>query len=295
MSQLVDDLSRLAVVGTQGQGIAELSNHAVDRLVAKLTPTSPAEQTLLRAGTWNINQRAGRSPAPATFDFAWACETDERTECSTGVTRIVEELFHGVHNRPLLAEVFRLLATSELRVPDRLLPDCLNQKDLDVRQAARETLGPRARWLAALRQDWRWVLQSPRARTAPRQKSEPTDQQREAQIHELLKTKTPWSPDVVLSLENLASPWGEATSRHILDAIHDKLIAAPHVADLDAIGKCLRLVARAVSPLVFHDALRPWTWSTSVEPVLAVSLERWWKEFRHTVQLRQQIHQELSL
>lgn len=295
MPQPEDDLIRVAMLGTQGQEVTELSDHTIDRLVAKLRPATLAEQTLLRAGVGNINDRAGRRPSFVTEDSGSPCEYDHRSECSPAMMRLVEGLLKNEHDRPLLAEVFPLLAAHDLRLPDRLLPDCLNLKDRRVRDAARETLGTRAMWLANFRKDWRWILRTSNKTAVVKQNLLASDQPLSGQLPELLRTQPPWSAEVQAFLGILPKPLDESTSRHVLDAIRGALHAPPCLADLEFIGACLQLVARSISPRLFHDALRPWTWPETVEPVLAVSLRRWWNEFERIVRLRQRIYQELNL
>lgn len=114
-------------------------------------------QLLLKAGARACYRRAGRRAVPVPTELPRA-EADPLPPCSPGAAALIEGLLEG-SREAMAAQACARLAAAGQRLPHDLLPLALSQQGPALREALRPTLGPRARWLAALNPTWSWALE----------------------------------------------------------------------------------------------------------------------------------------
>ena len=150
----MDEFARAAVVGIGGSTALPATEPAIETLLDARERTRE-RQFLLRAGARSIYRNAGKElpkatpPATADSEVLRAC-----SEAAAGIMR--EALLAG--DEELVLEFARLLAERSMRVTFDLLPLLLAVRTRNARQAVRPVAGNRGRWLAAFRDEWRWLF-----------------------------------------------------------------------------------------------------------------------------------------
>ena len=123
-------------------------------------PEDPAAVLLDRAALLTVARRAGRPPEQA--EPLPAAEPDPEPAVSPAAGRRLARMLAGEHP-DLLTEWLTAAVTRGLRVPAQLLPTLLDRArrvspaDPELRRLAARAGGSRARWLAGLNPDWRFV------------------------------------------------------------------------------------------------------------------------------------------
>jgi hypothetical protein len=122
----------------------------------------PAAMLLDRAALLTVARRASCRPVQA--EPLPASEPDLRPAVSPAAARRLARMLGGDHP-DLLAEWLHAVTTRGLRLPPHFLPVLLDlarhagSKDPALVRLVAEAGGPRARWLAGLNPDWKFVLE----------------------------------------------------------------------------------------------------------------------------------------
>jgi Family of unknown function (DUF5691) len=143
------------------QDLVTASLIGTERAAVPDAPADPASDLLDRAALLTAARRGGRRPERA--DPLTAADADTAPAVSRAAGRRLARMLGGEH-ADLLAEWLAATADRSRRVPARLLPALLHQArrvtpaDAELRRLVVAAGGPRARWLAALNPDWKFVL-----------------------------------------------------------------------------------------------------------------------------------------
>ena len=143
---------RVPVPATAGPGLS--SHPGVD------VAADPAAQLLDLAVLATVARRAGRLPDQA--ELPPAADVDPGPAVSPAAGHRLQRILGG-ENPDLLAEWLTAVVSRGYRVPEHLLPALLDRArrgapaDQDLRRLAARAGGARARWLATLNPDWRFV------------------------------------------------------------------------------------------------------------------------------------------
>jgi len=123
-------------------------------------PDDPAACLLDRAALLTVARRGGRPAGQA--EPLPAAEPDQAPAVSPAAGRRLARMLGGEHP-DLLAEWLTAAVARDRRVPAHLLPALLDRarrvspSDPELRRLSAEAGGPRARWLARLNPDWKFV------------------------------------------------------------------------------------------------------------------------------------------
>jgi hypothetical protein len=200
-------LGERALVGTSRAGTPTPTGTPIDALVEAVKAVDAvdaidaAQRVLLLAAALDVYQRAGLLPSRVET-LPEPAPADPRPACSAAAAAIVAEMIAGGHLE-LLREAFDLMARAGQRLPDPLLPLCLDLKEPDLRDAAHGVLGERGCWLARQRDRWSWAAgPAPAAvvRTSP------------------------------MAIDDLRRTWEEGAIAHRLDAIAQVRASDPALA-----------------------------------------------------------------
>ncbi len=143
------------------QDLVTASLIGTERAAVPDAPADPASDLLDRAALLTAARRGGRRPeraGPLT-----AAGPDVAPAVSRAAGRRLARMLGGEH-ADLLAEWLAAAADRGRRVPARWLPALLHQArrvtpaDAELRRLVAAAGGPRARWLAGLNPDWRFIL-----------------------------------------------------------------------------------------------------------------------------------------
>jgi hypothetical protein len=120
----------------------------------------PAALLLDQAALLTVARRAGQTPDEA--DLLAPADPDPRLAASPAAGERLARILSGDHP-DLLAEWLRAAAARGLRVPAQALPALLDRcrragpADPGLRRLVAQAGGTRARWLAGLNPDWKWL------------------------------------------------------------------------------------------------------------------------------------------
>ena len=121
---------------------------------------SDAATNLLRvAAAASAYQRCGRTPGRSQEAPPSPCPRDDRPTCTPTAAALLRRILHGEHES-LLQTWLALAVRHEVRIPADTLPGVLDlaNKSPKLRHLVRATGGARARWLAALNEDWAFAI-----------------------------------------------------------------------------------------------------------------------------------------
>ena len=152
------DLVTASLIGTERAAVPLVAVPGVPTPAD--APADPAAILLDRAALLTVARRGGRlaeraEPVPAA-------DPDPAPAVSPAAVRRLARMLGGEHP-DLLAEWLTAVVTRELRVPAHLLPALLDRArrvspaDPELRRLAALAGGSRARWLAGLNPDWKFV------------------------------------------------------------------------------------------------------------------------------------------
>jgi len=156
------DLVTASLIGTER---AEVPAPAVPGLPVRAgaVPDDPAALLLDRAALLTVARRGGTLIRPAgQAEPLPAAEPDPARAVSPAAARRLARMLGGEHP-DLLAEWLAAAVAHGRRVPPRLLPALLDRvrrvspSDPELRRLSADAGGARARWLARLNPDWRFV------------------------------------------------------------------------------------------------------------------------------------------
>jgi hypothetical protein len=155
---------RAPVPPTRFPGVPTLADAATDNPVLDSlfpgNPRDPAAVVLDRAALLTVARRAGRPPEHA--EPLPAAEPDPAPAVSPAAGHRLARMLGGEHP-DLLTEWLTATVTRGLRAPAQLLPALLDRArrvssaDPELRRLAAQAGGSRARWLAGLNPDWKFV------------------------------------------------------------------------------------------------------------------------------------------
>ena len=152
------DLVTASLIGTERSAVPQVAVPGVPTPAD--APADPAAMLLDHAALLTVARRGGR-PAEQAEPLPVA-EPDPASAVSPAAGRRLAQILGGEHP-DLLAEWLSAAVTSGLRVPAHLLPALLDRArrvspaDPKLRRLAAEAGGSRARWLAGLNSDWKFV------------------------------------------------------------------------------------------------------------------------------------------
>jgi uncharacterized protein DUF5691 len=152
------DLVTAGLIGTERAGFSP--SPVAGLPVPAGAPEDPAALLLDQAALQTVARRGGRLPVPA--EPLPAAEADPAPAVGRAAGRRLARLLAGQHP-DLLAEWLAAAVARGRRAPAALLPALLDRvrrvstADPDLRRLAVEAGGSRARWLAALNPDWKFV------------------------------------------------------------------------------------------------------------------------------------------
>jgi hypothetical protein len=162
----MDELSRVALVGTQQAGAALPEGEpALDLLFGGLTAASRERALLLRAGAAAVYRRAGLAPGRIAA-LPPAAPVEERRACGPALAEILRALLAG-SRAAVLPEALDLMTGAGLRLSPELLPAALDVSDRHLRGRLRPVLGERGRWLARVEPAWAWAGAAALGRALP--------------------------------------------------------------------------------------------------------------------------------
>ena len=121
---------------------------------------SDAASNLLRlAAAAGAYLRCGRTPGRLTEPPPSPCPRDDRPTCTPAAAALLRRILQGEHET-LLHTWLTLAARHEVRIPADALPAVLDlaHKGPKLRDLVRTTGGTRARWLAALNENWAFAI-----------------------------------------------------------------------------------------------------------------------------------------
>ena len=121
---------------------------------------SDAATNLLRvAAAASAYQRCGRTPGRSQETPPSPCPQDDRPTCTPAAAALLRRILQGEHES-LLQTWLTLAARHAVRIPADTLPGVLDlaNKSPKLRHLVRATGGGRARWLAALNEDWAFAI-----------------------------------------------------------------------------------------------------------------------------------------
>jgi hypothetical protein len=159
---MADELTKIALLGTgktPSTG-ATLGSHPADATVDQVVSDDREHLLLLRLGARAVCNQCGQVPRRDVPAVPIAPPERARVIDSPTLVDLVRSVV-GTRNWPLLVEFLGLIATEQLVLPPQLLPEMLDLKDDEVREALRPTLGERGRWLSQFRDDWQWARGRP--------------------------------------------------------------------------------------------------------------------------------------
>ena len=149
----MDEVTKSLLLGTSKAAGAR-SGEAVDELFDRLGGATPEQRLLLLAGATAIYRTAGYRPREvAATEIA---TPEQLPACSAGMASLLAEMLAG-QRKELLPEALTACARAGRRLPHKLLPAALRVTDGRLRPLLRPIVGERARWLAELNPDWKWV------------------------------------------------------------------------------------------------------------------------------------------
>jgi hypothetical protein len=148
-------LGELALIGTSRIETPSATGTPVDAMIDVARQPDVAQRVLLLAAALDAYQRAGVIPVRVAT-LPEPAPIDPRPACSAAVAQILAEMLAGGHHE-LLPEAFELIAQAAQRLPEALLPACLDLKEPHLRQSAQPVLGDRGHWLARQRDRWSWA------------------------------------------------------------------------------------------------------------------------------------------
>jgi hypothetical protein len=152
------DLVTASLIGTERAQVPPIAVPGVPILAD--APADPAAILLDRAALLTVARRGGRLPEQA--EPLPAAEPDAEPAVSPAAGHRLARLLSGEHP-DLLTEWLTAAVTRSRRVPAYLLPTLLDRArrvtptDPELRRLAAEAGGSRARWLAGLNPDWKFV------------------------------------------------------------------------------------------------------------------------------------------
>lgn len=155
-------LRKLLLVGTAR---ARLNADALaPELAAVVQPSldapdsTPEGQLWLAAAAERLWSRAGYTPPPAPAAAA-PCPSEHLHACPRAAEAILKQLLGGSEPR-LLLEWLHLLNSRQARLPERFLPNVLEEatRVSALRTGVRAALGMRGQWLARFEPAWSWAL-----------------------------------------------------------------------------------------------------------------------------------------
>ncbi len=153
----MNDLAPVALVGTaRHEAAAEIDpHHPAEALLAGLTGNDREDMFLLRAGVRAVSELAGFQTAEVP-PLAPALP-EARPVAPDTLVPLLREAMSG-QTVCVLVEFLGALKAAGYVLPPVLLPGLLDIADPQVRKSVVPVVGQRARWLAQLNPDWRWVL-----------------------------------------------------------------------------------------------------------------------------------------
>ncbi len=152
------DLVTASLIGTERSAVPPVAVPGVPTPAD--APADPAAILLDRAALLTVARRGGRPPEHA--EPLPAAEPDPAPAVSPAAGHRLARMLGGEHP-DLLAEWLSAAVTRGLRVPAYLLPALLDRArpvtptDPELRRLAAKAGGSRARWLAGLNPDWKFV------------------------------------------------------------------------------------------------------------------------------------------
>ncbi len=153
----MEELLKVALVGTARQPAPPLSDQPPDRVLAPHSGAEAEQALLLRAGAWSIYQTAGYTPSSA--EPLPPAHAEDLPPCSARAALLLRDVL-ARNDETLLVDACGRLAAGGLRLPFDLLPDFLDQRKHEVRAALRPVLGQRGRWLGRFRESWLWAAET---------------------------------------------------------------------------------------------------------------------------------------
>lgn len=153
-----DALVAAALLGTERAPAVPTGDGPAGALVeAASAGADPSRRLLVAAAVLGPWVEAGRGATRATAPPP-RCTGPDRPPCRVGAARVLARLFREERARGLLAEWFARADRAGVRVPDELLPACLEHlggvKDAVEANAVRAALGARGAWLARQHPTW---------------------------------------------------------------------------------------------------------------------------------------------
>ncbi|KAF0811603.1 hypothetical protein IGB42_03892 [Andreprevotia sp. IGB-42] len=153
----MDELTRLALVGTANLPADAASIAAIDALL----PEATREQRLLwQAGAQAVYRQAGLQTQPIMLPPAAPVELQQQVPAA--LHPLLGDLLAGQLDE-LLPWATAHFAARHYHLPAVLLPMALRLNNKASRQRWLPLLGERGRWLAAQNADWHWAIQPQQA------------------------------------------------------------------------------------------------------------------------------------
>ena len=152
------DLVTVSLIGTERTAVPPAAVPGMPAVAG--APDDPAALLLDRAALLTAARRGGRLPERA--EPLPAAESDPEPTVSRAAGHRLARLLSGEHP-DLLTEWLSAAVVRGLRAPAQLLPALLDRArrvsptDPELRRLAAEAGGSRARWLAGLNSDWKFV------------------------------------------------------------------------------------------------------------------------------------------
>jgi hypothetical protein len=156
---LWQDIVTNALLGTERKAFAiEQTNGAVGDLLNKIDMAENEAALLNCAAVVVLHNQAGKLPSDPQATIPVACEMDEMPVCSERAAQHLALMLGDTH-REALSEWLRVLASTDKRVKELLLPSLLDHgaTDKNDREAILPVLGKRGIWLAAQNPAWNYV------------------------------------------------------------------------------------------------------------------------------------------
>ena len=155
MQAQLKELSTTALLGTEKRGLPDLPAE----LQAFVSDDAPTEAQLLTgAAAADLFVRAAREASTDTRLSTESAPADRKPNLSAEAETYLRQMLTG-YRTPLLAEFLTAVAKSGKRVPHVYLPEVLElaKRQVDLREAVRDTVDERGVWLARQNPDWSFI------------------------------------------------------------------------------------------------------------------------------------------
>jgi hypothetical protein len=135
---------------------------ALDELLAGLQHEDPEHLLLSSAGTLDLYEQIGRTPARLHPDRRVQAPQENKPACPPQAAVYIAQMLEGPL-RDLLPEFLAEMKKADLRIPETLLPNLLayGEKRINLRSLILPVLGRRGRWLAAQHPRWAYAAVDP--------------------------------------------------------------------------------------------------------------------------------------